>query len=69
MGCFISRFPKEKEQHLVLRTSDSLTLLVKGSDRVRVVPLRKSLEVVVVNRRNNKGDVKPDPILFQDVNK
>lgn len=71
MGCFYSCFgiPEKVsgEHHVVLRTSDSLTLMVKGRDRVKLVPLRKSLEVVVVNRRNSKGDVRPDPMLVQQV--
>ena len=69
MGCILSvcGFPKNayKEQNIVLRTSDSLTLMVKGRDRVKLVPLRKSLEVVVVDRRNSQDKVIPDPLLIQ----
>lgn len=69
MGCLFSCFgiPKnaDKEQNIVLRTSDSLTLMVKGRDRIKLVPLRKSLEVVVVDRRNSQDKVIPDPLLIQ----
>ena len=69
MGCVFSvcGLPENeiKEKNIVLRTSDSLTLMVKGTDRVRLVPLRKSLEVVVVERRNSRGKITPDPLLVQ----
>ena len=69
MGCIVSvcGIPKytESEKHVVLRTSDSLTLMVRGRDKVRSIPLRKSLEVVVVERRNSKGNVRPNPFLVQ----
>ncbi len=71
MGCILSvcGFPEKVtgEQHVVLRTSDSLTLLVKGKDRVKIVPLKKSLELVIVDRKNSKGDIRPDPMLVQQV--
>ena len=69
MGCILSvcGIPKDTdtEKHIVLRTSDSLTLMVKGRDRIKLVPLRKSLELVVVNRRNSQDKVIPDPLLIQ----
>lgn len=69
MGCVFSvcGLPEDtnKEKTIVLRTSDSLTLMVKGRDRIKLVPLRKSLEVVVVERRNSRGKITPDPLLVQ----
>ena len=69
MGCVFSvcGLPKNviKEKNIVLRTSDSLTLMVKGHDRVKLVPLRKSLEIVVIERRNSRGKITPDPLLVQ----
>ena len=69
MGCIFSvcGVPNDTngEKHIVLRTSDSLTLMVKGHDRVKLVPLRKSLEVVVVERRNSKGKITPEAMLVQ----
>ena len=69
MGCAFSvcGIPKDtnSEKHVVLRTSDSLTLMVKGHDRIKLVPLRKSLEVVVVERRNSQGKIIPEAMLVQ----
>ena len=61
MGCILSvcGFPKG-EQHIMIEPQDSMTLMIKNKEFVRLVPLRKSLEVVVVKR----GDIK-EPVLFQ----
>lgn len=64
MGCMLG-IPNDTKIHL--DTQDELTLLVKGKDTIRLVPLRKSLDVVVIERKNSKGHIVKEPMLVQNV--
>ena len=61
MGCILSvcGLPKG-EQHIKIEPEDSMTLMIKNKDFVRLIKLRKSLDVVVVKR----GEIK-EPVLIQ----
>ena len=61
MGCILSvcGFPKA-EQHIKIEPEDSMTLMIKNKEFVRIVKLRKSLDVVVVSRKDIK-----EPVLIQ----
>lgn len=61
MGCIVSvcGVPKS-EQHVKIEPEDSMTLMIKNKEFVRLVKLRKSLDVVVVSRKDIK-----EPVLFQ----
>ena len=61
MGCILSvcGLPNG-EQHIKIEPEDSMTLMIKNKEFVRIVKLRKSLEVVVVKR----GEIK-EPVIIQ----
>lgn len=53
MGCILSVCGVPKgEQHIKIEPEDSMTLMIKNKEFVRLVKLRKSLDVVVVKRNN-----------------
>lgn len=61
MNCLFSCFGIPKgEQHIKIEPEDSMTLMIKNKEFVRLVKLRKSLEVVVVKR----GDIQ-EPVIIQ----
>ena len=48
-----------------VHTLDDVSLMIVNKDKkqVRVVPIRKSIEVVTVNRTSNDGVVSKEPML------
>ena len=60
MGCLYSCFGIPNDTKVHINTDDDLKLLITSKDTVRVVPLRRSLDVVVVKRNNIK-----EPVLIQ----
>ena len=63
MGCIFSvcGLPNG-EQHIKIEPEDSMTLMIKNKEFVRIVKLRKSLDVVVVKRNNIN-----EPVLIEQV--